>query len=236
MAKRKAFPRLAVSLQKRLALLLDRPLTVFVHVNRVEKIRVRRDGSQGLIVRVHRMFVDAPAEVIEHLARYIATEDSGASVALDVFMDEQEVAAGTPGYVGRLHRRLKTKGKAHDLQSLLDSLNERLFCGRIRVRITWGPKLTRKNSHPRQSLKMGSYSVEDRLIRIHPALDRKCVPRFFIEWIIFHEMLHAVHRIPIAGGRRIFHTLEFLDHERAFPDYAKAKYWEKRNLGRLLAW
>ncbi len=28
-----------------------------------------------------------------------------------------------------------------------------------------------------------SYSVEERLIRIHAALDRPFVPRFFIDWI-----------------------------------------------------
>ena len=81
---------------------------------------------------------------------------------------------------------------------------------------------------------MGSYSVEDRLIRIHPALDRWFVPRYFLEWIVFHEMLHQVHDIPVVGGRRQFHTPEFLAEEKQFEGYERARAWERENLDRIL--
>ena len=81
---------------------------------------------------------------------------------------------------------------------------------------------------------MGSYSVEDQLIRIHPSLDRTYVPRFFIESVVFHEMLHHIHPIPIKGGRRQYHTEEFLANERRFPRYMDAKKWERANIDRLL--
>jgi hypothetical protein len=82
---------------------------------------------------------------------------------------------------------------------------------------------------------MGSYSADTKVIRIHPALDQKRVPRFFVEWIVFHEMLHQVHRARrLADGRRCVHTPEFLEQERTFHDYERAIRWEHENLDLLL--
>ena len=63
---------------------------------------------------------------------------------------------------------------------------------------------------------MGSYSVEDKLIRIHRSLDRDLVPRFFVAWIVYHEMLHQVHGAPILNGRRQFHTKVCLEDEARY--------------------
>jgi hypothetical protein len=80
---------------------------------------------------------------------------------------------------------------------------------------------------------MGSFSVEDRIIRVHPALDQADVPRFFVEWIVFHEMLHGRLEIRRRGSRRCFHPPEFLAQEREFHDYERAAAWEKENVDRI---
>jgi predicted metal-dependent hydrolase len=81
---------------------------------------------------------------------------------------------------------------------------------------------------------MGSFAVEDRIIRIHPALDQPGVPSYFVAWIVFHEMLHGKHEVRRKDGRRRFHTKEFLEEERTFSDYERAHAWEKANLDKLL--
>jgi hypothetical protein len=81
---------------------------------------------------------------------------------------------------------------------------------------------------------MGSYSVEDRLIRIHASLDRPFVPKLFVEWIVYHEMLHQKHDIPVVGGRRQFHTREFLREEAEYEHYDRASRWERENLDKIL--
>jgi len=106
------------------------------------------------------------------------------------------------------------------------------FEDQIDARITWGPPGARRRR--RRSIKMGSYSVEDRLIRIHPALDRQFIPDYFLEWIVYHEMLHQVHDIPVVAGRRRFHTPEFIAEERAYEHYDRARVWERQNLDRIL--
>jgi hypothetical protein len=83
---------------------------------------------------------------------------------------------------------------------------------------------------------MGSYSVEERLIRIHRSLDRGFVPRFFVEWIVYHEMLHQVHDIKLKNGRREFHSRAFLAEEARFDQYAAARAWERRFLDQLLTY
>jgi len=178
------------------------------------------------------MFAEAPPTVARALARYIALNERGASRELGSYIDANQ------GIIRRASRRLpppltlETRGEHYDLQEVFDSLNQRYFEGRIDARITWGPRGGQRRR--RISIKMGSYSVEDRLIRIHPSLDRRFVPRFFLEWIVYHEMLHQVHDIPVVGGRRRFHTPAFLREERAFLEYDRARLWERQNLDRIL--
>src|SRR5690606_6936876 len=100
--------------------------------------------------------------------------------------------------------------------------------------ITWGQRCGRKRR--RNSIKMGSYSVDDRSIRIHRSLDRAYVPRFFVEWIVYHEMLHQVHQADVVNGRRQFHTKAFLEDEAKFEHYALSRLWEQDHLEQLLTY
>ena len=129
---------------------------------------------------------------------------------------------------------LITTGDHHDLRTIFDELNARYFDNTIDAAITWGARTGAPRR--RTSVKMGSYSVEERLIRIHRSLDRGFVPRFFVEWIVFHEMLHQVHDIKVKNGRREFHSKAFLDAEAGFDRYVEARAWERANLDALLTY
>ncbi|MEJ7604356.1 MAG: hypothetical protein WKG01_41230 [Kofleriaceae bacterium] len=184
-------------------------------------------------VRLHHMFADADPVITRALARYIADNDADASRLLGDFID------GNSGHVRGRSRRtpttvIFTAGEYHDLRQIYDDLNARYFENKIDAAITWGARTGQPRR--RNSIKMGSYSVEDRLIRIHRALDRAFVPRFFVEWIVFHEMLHQVHDIRVKNGRREFHSKEFLSDEAQFEHYAEAKVWERRHLDALLTY
>jgi hypothetical protein len=78
------------------------------------------------------------------------------------------------------------------------------------------------------------YDHKAREIRVHPALDRPDVPRFFVEYIVFHEMLHQLFPSDRHTGRHVHHPRAFRDRERAFPRYEAALAWEKQHLHRLL--
>ena len=209
-------------------------VTVTLTDNRYTMISVRRVPKEKRYeVRLHHMFADADPVITRALARYIAENDAEASRILGDFID------GNSGHVrGRARRQpaqvIFTAGEIHDLRSIYDELNARYFGNKIDALITWGAK----NGRPRRrnSIKMGSYAVEDRLIRIHRSLDREFVPRFFVAWIVFHEMLHQVHDIRVKNGRREFHSKEFLADEAMYEHFSESKSWERRHLDALLTY
>lgn len=74
---------------------------------------------------------------------------------------------------------------------------------------------------------LGSYLDSVNTIRINPVLDKKSVPRYYIEFIVYHEMLHADMGVTEKNGRRVVHSKEFRAREKSFRDYRKAMAWEK---------
>jgi hypothetical protein len=81
---------------------------------------------------------------------------------------------------------------------------------------------------------LGVYLPGVQLIRIHPALDQAFVPRFFVEFIVYHELLHHVIPPVRVNGRYQIHSPRFHQRERDFPAYAQAIAWRKQSLQRLL--
>ncbi|NJM90802.1 MAG: hypothetical protein HC863_00455 [Myxococcales bacterium] len=197
-------------------------------------ISVRRlKREQRFDVRLHLMFADADPVIVRALARYVADNDREASRVLGDFIDNNN------DYVrGRTRRApsqvILTAGEHHDLRAVFDRLNARYFDNQIDAAITWGARTGR--TRRRTSIKMGSYAVEDRLIRIHRSLDRAFVPAFFVDWIVFHEMLHQVHDIQVKNGRREFHSKAFLAAETQFERYEEARRWEREHLDELLTY
>lgn len=223
------------SLERRIRAHLSRGrVQVTLTDNRYTMISVRRIVKERRYeVRLHHMFADADPVITRALARYIADNDNEASRVLGDFIDANS------GHVrGRTRRTpptvILTTGEIHDLRHIFDELNRNYFEDKIDAAITWGARVGRPRR--RNSIKMGSYSVEDRLIRIHRSLDRAFVPRFFVEWIVFHEMLHQVHDIRVKNGRREFHSKEFLADEAQFEHYEAARLWERAHLDALLTY
>lgn len=224
------------SLQAKLAALLPPGSTLRLTLtdNCCSLLTVKR--RQGHFeVRLHHMFEQARPVVLGALARYIERSDGSASRIINAFIDQEDNQKLIRQDLNPASRRvlLNPFGCHFDLQEIFEQLNVRHFAGAIRAEITWGRS---SPSRPRRhaSIKMGSYSVDEKLIRLHPSLDRPFIPRYFVESIVFHEMLHQVHDIPVINGRRHFHTEAFLAHERRFPEYERAKAWESANLSRLL--
>lgn len=223
------------SLERRIrAHLAKGRVSVTLTDNRYTMISVRRLSKEKRYeVRLHHMFADADPVITRALAHYITDNDAQASRVLGDFIDQNSEHVR-----GRARRQptqvIFTAGEHHDLRQIYDDLNARYFDNKIDAAITWGQRTGRPRR--RNSIKMGSYSVEDRLIRIHRSLDRAFVPRFFVAWIVFHEMLHQVHDIRVKNGRREFHSKEFLADEAMYEHYDEAKSWERRHLDALLTY
>jgi hypothetical protein len=224
--------RQALELRARLSRHVRGLLEVAVTDNRAVMISVQRDPRHArYAVRLHHLFVEASDDVIAELGRYIVHNDRNASKLLDDYIDERTDRI-RPRRGQAAVQPLRTEGRAYDLQALFAELNAEYFSGRVQCRISWGRHLCRGRS--RRSVKVGSFSVEENLIRIHPGLDQAWIPPYYIRWVVYHEMLHAVHPAPLVNGRHSFHTDAFAQDEQRFRDYLPAITWERRNLAALL--
>ncbi|SEU26266.1 hypothetical protein [Stigmatella erecta] len=218
----------AETLAWRLSADLGMPVRLAVTDNRSTMVSFRR-GANVLQLRLHHMFLDAPEFVVRAVADYAGRGHRGAGGVLDDYIRGQQPRI-------RQFRResdaeLNPRGNCFDLQVLFDTVNRLYFQNGIQARIGWGRMPPRRR---RKSIRLGVYDHQTREIRIHPALDRPEVPAFFVEFIVFHEMLHQLFPSTGRGGRRVHHPRAFRDREKAFPHYGLALRWERENLGVLL--
>jgi hypothetical protein len=218
------------ALERRLTQAHHRPVVLAVTDNRRNMIsHSHRAGV--LTARVHHMFLDAPATVQDALIRYVVRGDRGASTLVGRYIEENghRIKATRPVLMS-----LETQGKAHDLLGIFRKVNDAYFGGSVDALITWGRRGSAPRGSARRTIKLGSYSATERLIRVHPVLDKAWVPRYFVAFIIYHEMLHHVIPSSQGTGRRMLHPPSFRARERLFRDFDRAIAWEKAHVSRLL--
>ncbi|MBI2445313.1 M48 family metallopeptidase [Candidatus Micrarchaeota archaeon] len=120
-------------------------------------------------------------------------------------------------------RNLQAQGAWHDLNDIV-------------LRMTREYPLLQTLSVPKMgwnakggSRILGFYDESAHEILINANLDQKRVPPFVLEYVIFHELLHAKHPVKHGRSRRTIHTTEFKREERQYPFYDEAMAWLKRN-------
>lgn len=109
------------------------------------------------------------------------------------------------------------------LDSLAGDIHRSYFAKYPPLPVRWGNQISRRR---RRSIRLGSYNHHTAEIRIHPLLNSRQIPAFFIQSIIHHEYLHHV-----LGPN---HNRRFHAHERQFRHYRESQEWIRRNLFILL--
>ncbi len=197
---------------------VGRSISLVFTENSTTMLSVRK-RDDVLRIRLHRLFLHADNEVIEEIAYYLQGNRREMTRFRKFVRDNRaHIQAGPPNKVF-----VRTCGRFHDLRELFNSVNEEYFGGLINARITWGLRSLRNSVRKRT---LGSFSERSNIIRINPVLDKKRVPRYYITFIVYHEMLHAAIGIAQEGNRRIVHSREFRRREKHFKDYERAIAWE----------
>jgi hypothetical protein len=224
------------TLRRELELQTGLKLCLTLTDNTSTMLSIRRDRARGRTrVRAHRMFLSAEPRVIRAMAEWLTrprAQQSGVIIDRFIEANRHRIRAERPR-----PGRFRTQGQFFDLQRYFDYLNDACFENSVTAAITWG-RMPAATSRRRRSIRFGSYTQEDHLIRIHPLLDQGFVPDYVVQYIVFHEMLHAYLGVGVApNGRRRIHTAEFRQAEQAYPDYQNAVSWleHPRNLVRLLS-
>lgn len=76
---------------------------------------------------------------------------------------------------------------------------------------------------------IGFYDEATHEILISNRLDQKRVPFYVLEYVVFHELLHAKHPSKHHKTRRTVHSAAFKKDEQAYPFYGEAMAWLKRH-------
>jgi hypothetical protein len=117
-------------------------------------------------------------------------------------------------------KMLGPQGQHYNLDEIFESLNSRFFHGLMgRPLLTWSGHMAKRS--------LGHYDPAHNTIVVSRVFDRKNTPRYAVEYLLYHEMLHLKHPVKVRGGRRCVHPREFQLEERLFPDWQKAKEYLK---------
>jgi hypothetical protein len=210
------------SLCDRIACLSGKTVTLTITDNATSMLSAAKKNGR-LTVRLHRMFLHAEDNILEAVAGFIAGKKECRAVIRDF------IKTNSPriGRVASTPTPLMPHGKVYSLTDIFEQINRAYFEDRITAGITWGRNRPVKRV---RRITLGSYCNSSNIIRIHPLLDRRAVPLYFVEFIVYHEMLHADLRVEPGDGRRRLHTQEFRLRERQFAAYEQALAWEKNNL------
>ncbi len=110
------------------------------------------------------------------------------------------------------------RGEAHDLDQLFDDLNARYFGGQMaKPLLSWSQQKTHRV--------LGHHDHLHGAIIISRTLDSVRIPRFVVEYVLYHEMLHAKHPPRRDAGRTVYHSRQFRTDERQFERYHEAVKW-----------
>jgi len=113
------------------------------------------------------------------------------------------------------------RGQHYDLDQIFDDLNLRFFHGLMaRPQMTWSGNKSLRS--------LGHYDPAHNTIVVSRIFDRESIPRFALEYLLFHEMLHLKHPVKLRGSKRCVHPPEFQAEEKSFPHYERAKKFLKQ--------
>ena len=189
-------------------------------------IRVR---AGRVYVRISDLLSNAPPEVIRALAFLLVAR----LLSRKAPRDHERVYrayAFSPDLLRKSDLARKTRGRkvistsrgrVYDLERIFARLNRLYFDGAIdQPSLTWSQRRARSI--------LGHHDAAHDTITISKTLDAAEVPEWFVEYIMFHEMLHIKHSARIINGRRYYHTPAFRAEERSYPRYEQAQQWLDR--------
>lgn len=155
--------------------------------------------------------------------RFIAPVEAGHNTRYRRYVASRSVAAKAQLVrQTRGRKRMGTpQGHVYDLEAIFEDLNTRFFHGLLgRPQLTWSHDLARR--------RLGHFDPAHNTIVVSLVFDDFRVPRFAVEYIVYHEMLHLKHPVRLRGSRRCVHSAEFVAEEKRFPQFEDAKKFLRR--------
>jgi hypothetical protein len=159
-----------------------------------------------LLAKLYKKPIDSA-----HAIRY---KRFSTSAAVTRQMELVRGARGSKRYFG-------PEGRFYNLDEVFDSLNLRFFGGLLgRPDLTWSESVAKRA--------LGHYDAAHNTVVVSRVFDRPSSPRYAIEYLLYHEMLHLKHPVTRRGLRRCVHSRDFKAEEKLFPQLKEAQAFIKR--------
>lgn len=191
----------------------------FANINNTIRLREGR-----LLVRLSDLLEGAPEYVLRAIAHILLAKmyrkpiDRHHSSLYQRYISTQSMSRKAH-LVRQLRGRKRIaspQGHVYDLDAIFEELNLRFFHGLLaRPVMTWSSERARN--------RLGHYDPAHNAIVVSRVFDHPRVPRYVVEYIVYHEMLHLKHPVKLRGIRRCIHSAEFRADERQFPRFEEAK-------------
>lgn len=195
----------------------------FANINNTIRLR---EGK--LLVRLSDLLEGAPDTVLHAIAHILLAKMYRKPISREYSTRYRRYVA-SHDIVKKAHlvrqmrgrKRIESpEGRTYNLEEIFDDLNTRFFFGLLaRPQMTWS------RVHARNSL--GHYDPAHNAIVVSRVFDDPRVPRYAVEYIVYHEMLHLKHPVKLRGSRRCVHSGEFQAEEKLFPQLEEARKFLK---------
>jgi hypothetical protein len=208
-------------LERKIAKIYKSPFQLVLHENKTTFLKVEKKAGI-LHLHLHHLFMEAPTPVLEAIVRFAQKKDLKSKATIQrmahLYFSANRV---TP-------LPLAAQGNVYDLGPIYARVKKAYFHDEYDAAIGWSE---RRSQGKFRSITFGCYDRYHHQIRMNPVLDHEEVPLFFLEFVVYHEMLHAVCEPLIdSRGRTWVHTKEFKIKEKLHPFFEEAKKWEGQSL------
>jgi predicted metal-dependent hydrolase len=195
----------------------------FANVNNTIRMREGR-----LLVRLSDLLEGAPESVLESIAHILLAKiyrkpiEPAQATRYRRYVSSHDITAKAHlvRQIRGRKRIVSAQGHVYHLEEIFDDLNLRYFHGLLaRPQMTWSQVKSRQS--------LGHYDPAHNAIVVSRIFDHAGVPRYAVEYIVYHEMLHLKHPVKLRGSRRCVHSREFQAEEDLFPHLEQAKAFLK---------
>jgi hypothetical protein len=182
-----------------------------------------REGR--LIVRLSDLLEHAP-ETIHHAIAHILLAKLYRKPIEPVFADRYRRYTQSEAVSKQAERIRQTRGRKvisspqghlYDLDEVFEAVNRRFFHGLLgRPTLTWSAHVAKRM--------LGHYDAAHNTIVVSRVFDRPGTPRYAIEYLLYHEMLHLKHPVRVRAGRRCVHSRSSRRRSGCFRSWS----WRRR--------
>ncbi len=175
---------------------------------------IQMQMSEGFIAAEDEIF-----KALAHIVRFGKSPETTEIIARFSCAEEfSEILLAMDLLVGDIADAVQ--GHAYNLEDIFSAVNRSHFNGQMaKPQLAWSKTFTQR--------KYGHYEPSRDRVVLSRTLDDLNIPRYVVEFVMYHELLHKQHGEVWMNGRQRVHTPAFRRDERRFKQYDLAEAFLK---------